>query len=102
MKMGVLGGTGPAGRGIAARLAAAGHDGVVGSRDRERARSVVDALREQWGERDAGLEKRGRHFRPVVPQEGSLTAAVQAAAPDAHVVAALQHVPAAVFGYLAH
>ncbi len=148
MKIGVLGGTGPAGRGIAARLAAAGHDVVVGSRDRERARSVVDALREQWGERVAGLEpgtnhdaadadlvvlatvwdaavrtaqahadqlagktviamgngleKRGRHFHPVIPQEGSLAAAVQAAAPEAHVVAALQHVPAAALGDLAH
>jgi hypothetical protein len=61
MKIGVLGGTGPAGRGIAARLAAAGHDVVVGSRDRERARSVVDALREQWGERVAGLEPGTNH-----------------------------------------
>ena len=61
MKIGVLGGTGPAGRGIAARLAAAGHDVVVGSRDRERARSVVDDLREQWGERVAGLEPGTNH-----------------------------------------
>ena len=55
MRIGVLGGTGPAGRGIAARLAEAGHDVVVGSRDRERSQSVVDALREQWGDRVAGL-----------------------------------------------
>ena len=61
MKIGVLGGTGPAGRGIAARLAAAGHDVVVGSRDRKRARSVVDALREQWGDRVAGLEPGTNH-----------------------------------------
>jgi 8-hydroxy-5-deazaflavin:NADPH oxidoreductase len=49
-----------------------------------------------------GVEKHGRHFHPVVPEEGSLAAAVQAAAPDAHVVAALQHVPAAALGDLAH
>jgi NADPH-dependent F420 reductase len=61
MKIGVLGGTGPAGRGIAARLAAAGHEVVVGSRDRKRSRSVVDALREQWGDRVAGLEPGTNH-----------------------------------------
>ena len=42
-----------------------------------------------------GLEKRGREFHPVLPDEGSIAAAVQAAAPGARVVAALQHVPAA-------
>jgi len=51
MRIGVLGGTGPAGRGIATRLAAAGHDVVLGSRDQKRARNVVDALRAQWGDR---------------------------------------------------
>jgi 8-hydroxy-5-deazaflavin:NADPH oxidoreductase len=56
MRIGVLGGTGPAGRGIATRLAAAGHEVVVGSRDHERAQSVVDALREQWGDQVRGLE----------------------------------------------
>jgi NADPH-dependent F420 reductase len=42
-----------------------------------------------------GVEKQGRSFRPVVPPEGSLAAAVQKAAPAAHVVAAFHHVPAA-------
>jgi NADPH-dependent F420 reductase len=41
------------------------------------------------------LERDGRNFRPVLPEEGSIAAAVQAAAPRARVVAALQHVPAA-------
>ena len=36
--VGVLGGTGPAGRGVAARLASAGYDVVLGSRDAERAK----------------------------------------------------------------
>jgi NADPH-dependent F420 reductase len=51
MGIGVLGGTGPAGQGIAARLAAAGHHVVVGSRDAARAQAVVDQLRAQWGDR---------------------------------------------------
>ena len=41
-----------------------------------------------------GVEKVGRSFRPVIPPEGSLAAAVQAAAPAARVVAAFHHVPA--------
>jgi NADPH-dependent F420 reductase len=141
MHIGVLGGTGPAGRGVATRLAAAGHRVTLGSRERERSARVVDELRERWGDRVAGLEpgsnrdaaaadlvvlatvwdaavataeahaaqlagkvviamangheKRGRQFHPVVPDEGSVAAAVQAVAPDALVVAAFQHVPAA-------
>ena len=47
-----------------------------------------------------GLEKRGREFRCVVPPEGSIAEAIQAAAPGAKVVAALQHVPAAALGDL--
>jgi 8-hydroxy-5-deazaflavin:NADPH oxidoreductase len=56
MHIGVLGGTGPAGQGIATRLAAVGHRVTVGSRDRERAQQVVDELRDRWGERVATLE----------------------------------------------
>jgi hypothetical protein len=146
MRIGVVGGTGPAGKGIAARLADAGHDVVLGSRDAERAAGVVAGLQEQWGARVAtlvpgsnadaaaepvvflatvwdaavptaaelapqldgtvvvsmanGLEKVGRQFRPVMPPEGSVAAAVAAAAPGARVVAALQHVPAASLGDL--
>jgi len=147
MQIGVLGATGPAGRGIAARLASAGHDVVAGSRDADRAAKVVDELRDQWGERVAtlrpgsnadaaaaddivivattweaavettrahadaldgkvviamanGLEKVDGEFRPVLPAEGSISQAVQAAAPGARVVAAFQHVPAASFAAL--
>ncbi len=42
--VGILGGTGPAGRGVAVRLAAAGHRVVVGSRDAGRAREVAASL----------------------------------------------------------
>ncbi|MFI5053036.1 MAG: NADPH-dependent F420 reductase [Acidimicrobiia bacterium] len=141
MHIGVLGGTGPAGRGMVARLGSVGHDVIVGSRDRERSAAVVTELREQWGDRvgvlaagsnedaagadvvllgtvwDAsvptaaalaevlagkvvismanGLAKHGREFHPVGFPEGSLAAAVQAAAPEARVVAAFHLVPAA-------
>jgi NADPH-dependent F420 reductase len=147
MEIGVLGATGPAGRGIAARLADAGHTVLAGSRQRARAATVVEELQASWGTRlDSlrpatndeaaaaadlvvvatnweaalettqahaaqlagkvviamanGLRKEGREFRPVMPPEGSLAAAMQAAAPDARVVAALQHVPAGAMGEL--
>ncbi|HEU4907850.1 MAG TPA: NADPH-dependent F420 reductase [Propionibacteriaceae bacterium] len=41
MKVGILGGTGPQGRGLARRLAAAGHEVVIGSRAAERAEKVA-------------------------------------------------------------
>ncbi len=137
----MIGGTGPAGQGVAVRLAALGHDVVLGSREHARAQATVDELRARWGDRvgtlvaganadaaaqdlvvvatvwDAAvptarylasyldgkivvsianaLERQGRAFRPALPDEGSIAAAVQAAAPGARVVAALQHVPAA-------
>jgi NADPH-dependent F420 reductase len=42
--VGVLGGTGPAGRGVALRLASAGFDVVLGSRDETRAEVTASAL----------------------------------------------------------
>ena len=147
MKIGVLGATGPAGGGLAARLASVGYDVIAGSRDPARAEAAVAKERERWGDRvkslepganadaaaaeivvvgtqweaavptakdhaDAlagkividmanGLVKEGREFRPVLPEEGSLAMAMQDAVPQAHVVAALQHVPAAALGDLA-
>ncbi len=147
MHIGVLGATGPAGRGLAARLANLGHDVILGSRDQDRAAAVVAELDQEWADRVAplvagtnadaasardlviiattweaavptagdhapqlagkvvvsmanGLEKVGREFRPVLPPEGSVSAAVQAAAPDARVVSAFQHVPASSFADL--
>jgi NADPH-dependent F420 reductase len=48
MEIGILGGTGPAGRGLATRLASIGHDVVVGSRSVERAEEVVGELGARW------------------------------------------------------
>jgi len=45
MKLGIIGGTGPAGRGLALRSAAAGHEVVIGSRDAERASGIAQELR---------------------------------------------------------
>ncbi len=42
--LGVLGGTGPAGRGVALRLASAGYDVTIGSRDESRASEVAATL----------------------------------------------------------
>jgi len=42
--VGILGGTGPAGRGVAIRLASAGHDVVIGSRDADRAAASASGL----------------------------------------------------------
>lgn len=48
MHIGILGGTGPAGSGLAARLAAAGMDVTIGSRSKERAREKAYGLVGRW------------------------------------------------------
>jgi 8-hydroxy-5-deazaflavin:NADPH oxidoreductase len=48
MRIGILGGTGPAGRGLAVRLAAAGEEAVIGSRDPERAAAVAADMVSAW------------------------------------------------------
>lgn len=141
LKIGILGGTGPAGRGLAARLASVGLRVSIGSRDQAKAEAAVRQLHERWGDRMAriepmlnadaaegadivvlatsakatvataaehakllagkptvsmanAMERAGANFRPVLVAEGSIAAAVQVAAPDALVAAALHHVPA--------
>jgi NADPH-dependent F420 reductase len=51
VRIGILGGTGPAGKALAARLASVGYDVTLGSRSRYRAMEVVDNLLEQWPDR---------------------------------------------------
>ncbi|HEX3794001.1 MAG TPA: NADPH-dependent F420 reductase [Acidimicrobiales bacterium] len=48
MKIGILGGTGPAGRGVAVRLAQAGVSVTLGSRDAERAAEVAAGVVAKW------------------------------------------------------
>jgi NADPH-dependent F420 reductase len=50
MRIGILGGTGPAGSGLAARLASIGFEAVIGSRSKYRAMEAVDALVDRWPE----------------------------------------------------
>jgi len=52
--IGIIGGTGPAGRGLGLRLAAAGMSVGIGSRDAARAEEVVTAMTETWAPRLAG------------------------------------------------
>jgi len=52
VQIGILGGTGPAGSALAARLASVGHEVIIGSRSKYRAMEVVDKLHEQWKSRD--------------------------------------------------
>lgn len=145
LNVGIVGGTGPAGAGLAVRLAAAGIDVHLGSRDEARAQSTAESLNERWSltapivgvtnvaacHRDvvvlatsaesivetaatladelAGrivvcmanlLVRTKRSFEAVLPPEGSVAKAVQAAAPGANVVAAFQNLPAAALADL--
>lgn len=54
MDVGIIGGTGPAGRGLGLRLAAAGMSVAIGSRDAERAAGVVAEMTSTWGARVSG------------------------------------------------
>ena len=142
VKIGILGGTGPAGSGLAARLTAGGQKVYIGSRDPAKAEATVQRLVERWGPRMAHIEagsntdaaaagevvvlgttaraavatagehssrlagkvvvsmanarrRVGSSFEPVPIEEGSIAQAVQKAAPEALVAAALHHIPAA-------
>ncbi len=146
MDVGILGGTGPAGKALGARLAAVGYDVMVGSRSEEKAVTVCQELRDRWPGFELSLEPAtneaaakativvvgtqwaaaeptvaalagalagkivismgnaltmvGGELRPVHLPAGSVAAAVQAAAPEALVAAAFQHVPARELGHL--
>jgi NADPH-dependent F420 reductase len=55
VRIGVIGGTGPAGQAVAAQFAAVGVEAVVGSRSEERAGEVVAELQQRWAGRDLPL-----------------------------------------------
>ena len=61
MKIGVLGATGPAGRGLAARLSDVGYDVFAGSREQAKAAKVVDELTAEWGDRVARITPADNH-----------------------------------------
>ncbi|HEX2047456.1 MAG TPA: NADPH-dependent F420 reductase [Acidimicrobiales bacterium] len=55
MDVGIVGGTGPAGRALGARLASVGLEVVIGSRSAERAAEIVDDIHKRWPDRDLPL-----------------------------------------------
>lgn len=55
MQIGILGGTGPAGSALGVRLAAVGHEVIIGSRNAERAVETVDGLIKKWPDQDLAL-----------------------------------------------
>jgi 8-hydroxy-5-deazaflavin:NADPH oxidoreductase len=55
VRIGVLGGTGPAGRALAARLASVGYEVVIGSRSQERAQEITTTLLDKWPDRNLPL-----------------------------------------------
>jgi NADPH-dependent F420 reductase len=55
MDVGIVGGTGPAGRALGARLASVGMEVVIGSRSAERAQEIVDDIHKKWPDRDLPL-----------------------------------------------
>ncbi len=48
MRIGILGGTGPAGSALGLRLASVGYEVVLGSRDAQRASSICEHLARKW------------------------------------------------------
>jgi len=82
MRIGILGATGPAGRGLAARLASVGHEVMFGSRDAAKAEAKVQELREEWGDRVASLapcDNAGACDAPVVILAVTADAAISTA-----------------------
>ena len=67
MRVGILGGTGPLGRGLAVRLAAAGVDVVIGSRDAERCEALTADLLTAWPAR--ALSVRGARNEEAAESE---------------------------------
>lgn len=56
MQIGILGGTGPAGKALGTRLASVGFEVVLGSRSKYRAWEVRDALVNKWQDRQLLIE----------------------------------------------
>src|SRR6476659_3397228 len=112
--VGVLGGTGPQGKGLAYRLAKAGHKVIIGSRAAEWARrsdvvivavpwdghgKTLESLREELAGKlvvdcvnPLGFDKKGAYA--LKPEEGSAAEQAAALLPDSRVAAAFHHLSA--------
>ena len=62
MRIGIFGGTGPAGTALGARLASVGYDIVLGSRSKYRAMEARDQILAAWPDRELS-DRRGRQRR---------------------------------------
>lgn len=106
MSIGILGGTGPAGKALAVRLASCGMEVLIGSREASRGEETAEALRERWPERElalrgAGNEEAARADLVVVatPWEGAApTATALAEALAGRVVVSMANALARVEG----
>lgn len=56
MRVGLVGGTGQAGRALATRLASVGVEVIIGSRSAERAKTTCEEIRARWPEHQMSLE----------------------------------------------
>jgi len=56
MRIGILGGTGPAGTALGARLASVGYEVVLGSRCRYRAMEARDVILARWPDRELAID----------------------------------------------
>src|SRR5512139_3050918 len=111
LSIGILGGTGDQGKGLARRFGLAGHKVIIGSRNAERAQEAAASL--GLGETASGadnatvattadvvidcvnpmgFDKQGAYALPV--EEGSAAQQAAAVLPDSRVVAAFHHVSA--------
>ena len=126
MRIGLVGGTGKEGRGLAARWARAGHEVVIGSRDpgrgdnRAAAACEIVALCVPYAAQAETLASIGDLLggkividlvvplappavtRVALPAGGAAALEAQRAVPDARVIAALHHVSSAHLGDPAH
>ncbi|MGA0118233.1 MAG: NADPH-dependent F420 reductase [Ilumatobacteraceae bacterium] len=55
MRIGILGGTGPAGSALGARLASVGYEVVIGSRSKYRALEACDSVKAKWPDLELNL-----------------------------------------------
>lgn len=88
VQVGIVGGTGPAGRGVASRLAAAGLSVTLGSRDEARAAAVAEGVVGRWPEHEldvvgASNEQAARSELVVVATPWEATVATLAPLVDA-------------------
>jgi 8-hydroxy-5-deazaflavin:NADPH oxidoreductase len=61
MRIGILGGTGPAGTALGARLASVGYDVVLGSRSKYRAMEARDKIVGHWPDRELTIDAGDNH-----------------------------------------